>query len=282
MRRRRSDTLYAELSTTFPLRSRPRIPPSLPILPPSLPLRTHASCLSLCCSNTAFSFPVKTCLACLTAPKPERQMVEGQPHDKKVDIWSLGVLAYEFLVGMHTYTQSACYDTVESTSRPCMSLLMFLAFSSLGHATIRIRSSFSLFLNPLSSTGNPPFEAQGHSETYRRISKVRELLATCTPYASSLPSNHCSFRPLRDARQTQTPAHCCLQVDLKFPPHVSSMARDLISKLLVKDPKQRMALSAVAQHPWIKLGQKYREQVRARTCYCLVLGCGILCHVRRE
>ena len=48
-----------------------------------------------------------------------RQMVEGQPHDKKVDIWSLGVLAYEFLVG------------------------------------------------------NPPFEAQGHSETYRRISKVR-------------------------------------------------------------------------------------------------------------
>ena len=47
------------------------------------------------------------------------QMVEGQPHDKKVDIWSLGVLAYEFLVG------------------------------------------------------NPPFEAQGHSETYRRISKVR-------------------------------------------------------------------------------------------------------------
>ena len=46
-------------------------------------------------------------------------MVEGQPHDKKVDIWSLGVLAYEFLVG------------------------------------------------------NPPFEAQGHSETYRRISKVR-------------------------------------------------------------------------------------------------------------
>lgn len=27
------------------------------------------------------------------------EMVEGQPHDKKVDIWSLGVLAYEFLVG---------------------------------------------------------------------------------------------------------------------------------------------------------------------------------------
>ncbi len=45
-------------------------------------------------------------------------MVEGKAHDEKVDLWSLGVLCYEFLVG------------------------------------------------------KPPFEADGHSETYRRISKV--------------------------------------------------------------------------------------------------------------
>jgi aurora kinase, other len=95
------------------------------------------------------------------------EMVEGQPHDKKVDIWSLGVLAYEFLVG------------------------------------------------------NPPFEAQGHSETYRRISKV----------------------------------------DLKFPPYVSAGAKDLISKLLVKDPKRRLALKEVAQHPWIQIGQKYKDDL---------------------
>jgi len=95
------------------------------------------------------------------------EMVEGQPHDKKVDVWSLGVLAYEFLVG------------------------------------------------------NPPFEAQGHSETYRRISKV----------------------------------------DLKYPPHVSAGARDLISKLLVKDPKNRMPLAQVMNHPWIKIGVKYKEQL---------------------
>jgi len=46
------------------------------------------------------------------------EMVEGRDHDAQVDVWSLGVLCYEFLFG------------------------------------------------------NPPFEAEGHSETYKRILKV--------------------------------------------------------------------------------------------------------------
>ena len=66
----------------------------------------------------------------------------GRDHDAAVDVWSLGVLAYEFLCGV------------------------------------------------------PPFEAEGHSETYKRI----------------------------------------LRVDLNFPSHVSSAARDMISALLVKEP----------------------------------------------
>ena len=45
-------------------------------------------------------------------------MVEGRDHDAAVDVWSLGVLCYEFLFG------------------------------------------------------RPPFEAEGHSETYKRILKV--------------------------------------------------------------------------------------------------------------
>jgi len=60
--------------------------------------------------------------------------------------------------------------------------------------------------------GKPPFEAEGHHETYRRISRV----------------------------------------DLKFPDHVSVGARDLISKLLVHDPTKRYSLSAVLAHPWIR------------------------------
>jgi aurora kinase len=85
-------------------------------------------------------------------------MVEGRDHDSAVDVWSLGVLAYEFLCGV------------------------------------------------------PPFEAEGHSETYKRI----------------------------------------LRVDLHFPAHVSVDARDMISGLLVKDPKARLPLSKLLDHPWIK------------------------------
>jgi aurora kinase len=32
---------------------------------------------------------------------------------------------------------------------------------------------------------------------------------------------------------------------------VSAEARDLISKLLVKDPKRRLSLDSVLSHPWI-------------------------------
>ena len=85
------------------------------------------------------------------------EMVERKPHDSSVDIWSLGVLAYEFL------------------------------------------------------TGGAPFEAEGESATFRRITTV----------------------------------------DLSFPSHVSSGARDLITKLLVHDPASRLPLEDVLGHPWI-------------------------------
>uniref|UniRef100_A0A7S1XXJ4 Protein kinase domain-containing protein n=1 Tax=Phaeomonas parva TaxID=124430 RepID=A0A7S1XXJ4_9STRA len=89
------------------------------------------------------------------------EMVEGKAHDESVDVWSLGVLCYEFLVG------------------------------------------------------TPPFEAESYSDTYRRIQRV----------------------------------------DLRWPPahivSISDAAKDLITKLLVKDPAQRMALVDVPAHPWI-------------------------------
>ncbi|KAG1695089.1 hypothetical protein DVH05_020731 [Phytophthora capsici] len=85
------------------------------------------------------------------------EMIENKPHDEKVDVWTLGILMYEFL------------------------------------------------------TGAPPFETENTKETYRRI------------------------------------AH----VDLKFPSHVSSEARDLLTKILRHDPQQRIPLERVLEHAWI-------------------------------
>jgi len=85
------------------------------------------------------------------------EMVEGGEHDASVDVWSLGVLMFEFLVG------------------------------------------------------RPPFEAEQHTDTYRRIA----------------------------------------QVDLQIPPNLSAEARDLLCRLLVKEPKARLPLSMCLAHPFI-------------------------------
>ncbi|PRQ57675.1 putative protein kinase Aur family [Rosa chinensis] len=61
--------------------------------------------------------------------------------------------------------------------------------------------------------GVPPFEAESQKDTFQRIVKV----------------------------------------DLSFPatPQVSSEARDLITKLLVKDISKRLSLQKIMEHPWI-------------------------------
>ncbi|EFO26867.1 AUR protein kinase [Loa loa] len=86
------------------------------------------------------------------------EMVRGEKHDDKVDLWSLGVLCYELLVG------------------------------------------------------KPPFESKTHNETYKLIANVKYT----------------------------------------FPCHVSEGAKDLITKLLVKDPAARLPLRDVMEHPWIR------------------------------
>ena len=97
-------------------------------------------------------------------------MVEAREHDSTADIWSLGVLMYEFLVG------------------------------------------------------SPPFEAEGYRATYRRISNV----------------------------------------DLRFPPIVTPGARDLISRLLVKDQSKRLKLSEIPKHPWIVAQMNiYKQKTQA-------------------
>ncbi|XP_053119835.1 aurora kinase B [Hemicordylus capensis] len=64
--------------------------------------------------------------------------------------------------------------------------------------------------------GHPPFEGACHLETYRRI----------------------------------------VAVDFKFPPFVTEGARDLITKLLRRNPADRLPLQAVMEHPWVKANSR--------------------------
>ncbi|XP_045781673.1 serine/threonine-protein kinase Aurora-2-like [Maniola jurtina] len=86
------------------------------------------------------------------------EMIEGKPHSYAIDIWSLGVLCYELLVGL------------------------------------------------------PPFEAKDANQTYKKIKYVI----------------------------------------VKYPDYISAQARDLMGKLLVIEPENRLPLVHVLQHPWIR------------------------------
>ncbi|KAF7345379.1 Kinase-like protein [Mycena venus] len=66
--------------------------------------------------------------------------------------------------------------------------------------------------------------------------------------------------PFEDRRSVNNTYARIAKVDLKFPPTISSDAKDLISKLLVYDPKQRLPLKDVLRHPWIV---KYRPKAAA-------------------
>ena len=85
------------------------------------------------------------------------EMVEEKPYDSSVDMWSLGVLCFEFLVGT-------------------------------------------------------------------------------TPFFSDTP---------------QTMYDRIVSVDVSYPSHVNITARDLISKLVVYEPKARLSLNRVMNHLWI-------------------------------
>lgn len=97
------------------------------------------------------------------------EMVKGCEHNEKVDLWSLGVLCYEFLVG------------------------------------------------------KPPFETDSYEQTYKKIENAQ----------------------------------------YRIPSFVSPLANDLISKLLVVDPNERLRHENIISHPWIEQNQLTQESILA-------------------
>lgn len=67
--------------------------------------------------NCNFFFRRTTLCGTLDYLPPE--MIEGRTHDEKVDIWSLGVLCYEFLVGKPPFEAATYQETYRAISRVC-------------------------------------------------------------------------------------------------------------------------------------------------------------------
>ena len=54
---------------------------------------------------------------CGTLDYQPPEMIEGRMHDEKVDLWSLGVLCYEFLVGKPPFEADTYQETYRRISR---------------------------------------------------------------------------------------------------------------------------------------------------------------------
>jgi len=101
------------------------------------------------------------------------EMVKNNKYHSRVDVWGLGVLLYEFLIG------------------------------------------------------KPPFEDSSERGTYKKIKSVNPV----------------------------------------FPPHITREAKDLINKLLHKDPSQRLDLDGVLSHPWVAMNCGGNNAVRLQKHY---------------
>jgi len=95
------------------------------------------------------------------------EMVNSLAYDEKVDLWCLGVLLYEFLVG------------------------------------------------------KPPFETENRDQTYKKIQGI----------------------------------------ELTYPSWVNSSAKDLISKILLKDPAKRLDLREIRTHPFISVYRSKKKEL---------------------
>lgn len=153
------------------------------------------------------------------------EMVEKREHDSSVDIWTLGVLCYEFLVGVPPF-ETETQEEVRAQWRACP-------------AVGRHRPH-----------GCPP---PSHLQTYDRIRRVK---FSC-PDAMSDNAKDLVDRVRGCAGPVLTGA-CPLTKRLPVPSPPPPQ------QLLRRDPRERISLDDVMGHPWMTECEVKRSDFLAR------------------
>lgn len=65
------------------------------------------------------------------------EMIEGNTHSEKVDLWCIGVLCYECLVGNPPFETASHTETYKRIMKVCVCLWMCNAYSELDRAVLR-------------------------------------------------------------------------------------------------------------------------------------------------
>ncbi|KAJ8073570.1 spindle assembly checkpoint kinase [Marasmius tenuissimus] len=73
----------------------------------------------------------------------------------------------------------------------------------------------------------------------------------------------CGKPPFEDVSSRKNTMRRIAEVDYTFPSHVRPDAKDLISKLLKRDPQSRLPLKEVMVHPWVVANNRPRGQASA-------------------
>ena len=192
------------------------------------------------------------------------EIAQQQPYSMAADVWSLGVVLFAMLtgkppfqadkVGLHLHWQAGCRASSSLTwhqlRRPllprCCPARAVAADSGL---------LTSQHLHPPSvphATAVPVLSRQcmSYATAARDLSSRRTYCALLclSLYPAGLASPVCNVgAPVQVAGTLER----VRTAELQCPAHVGPQAADLLQRLLVKDPTQRLTLDAALRHPFV-------------------------------
>ncbi|MGH0180538.1 UNVERIFIED_CONTAM: hypothetical protein FKN15_004535 [Acipenser sinensis] len=193
------------------------------------------------------------------------EMIEGRMHDEKVDLWSLGVLCYEFLVGTPPFETKSHEETYRKISKYITELSDALLYCHSKKVIHRDIKPENLLLGASGELKIADFGWSVHAPSSRR--------ATLCGTLDYLPPEMIEGRmhdekvdlwslgvlcyeflvgtPPFETKSHEETYRKISKVDFSYPQFVSEGCRDLISKLLKHNPNQRLPLPGVLTHPWV-------------------------------